>query len=157
MTPCVLCVVRVCVVCVCVVGVQCVCWRVFWCVCVCVGVGVSRCTPSPLFLPLPPTPLSVCTFKTPPVCTGTTPASGTRCGRGAGTHGGVLNLHTGSFQRGSTKRWVGLHPLVRNQEKLSTLPKEDYCMLHRKFVSLVAPLDTIPQRALPARGNLVAE
>ena len=30
-----------------------------------------------------------------PVCTGTTPASVTTCGRGAGTHGEVLNIHTG--------------------------------------------------------------
>ena len=29
-----------------------------------------------------------------PVCTGTTPASVTTCGRGAGTHGDVLNVHT---------------------------------------------------------------
>ena len=32
-----------------------------------------------------------------PVCTGTTPACVTTCGRGAGTHGGVLNVHTGTF------------------------------------------------------------
>ena len=30
-----------------------------------------------------------------PVCTGTTPACGNTCGRGAGTHGDVLNPHTG--------------------------------------------------------------
>ena len=30
-----------------------------------------------------------------PVCTGTTPACVTTCGRGAGTHGDVLNAHTG--------------------------------------------------------------
>ena len=40
------------------------------------------------------------TLKTPvfqyvPVCTGTTPASGNTCGRGAGTHGDVSNVHTG--------------------------------------------------------------
>ena len=29
-----------------------------------------------------------------PVCTGTTPACVTTCGRGAGAHGDVLNLHT---------------------------------------------------------------
>ena len=29
------------------------------------------------------------------VCTGTTPACGNTCGRGAGTHGDVLNVHTG--------------------------------------------------------------
>ena len=32
-----------------------------------------------------------------PVCTGTTPACGNTCGRGAGTHGDVLNLHTEVF------------------------------------------------------------
>ena len=31
------------------------------------------------------------------VCTGTTPACGNTCGRGAGTHGDVLNVHTGVF------------------------------------------------------------
>ena len=30
-----------------------------------------------------------------PVCTGTTPACGNTSGRGAGTHGDVLNVHTG--------------------------------------------------------------
>ena len=39
---------------------------------------------------------AVCTFKTHPVCAGTTPASVTTCGR-AGTHGDVLNVHTGVF------------------------------------------------------------
>ena len=32
-----------------------------------------------------------------PVCTGTTPACVTTCGRGAGTHGDVLILHTEGF------------------------------------------------------------
>ena len=32
-----------------------------------------------------------------PVCTGTTPACVKTCGRGAGTHGDVLNLHTEVF------------------------------------------------------------
>ena len=32
-----------------------------------------------------------------PVCTGTTPACGNTCARGAGTHGDVLNLHTEVF------------------------------------------------------------
>ena len=30
-----------------------------------------------------------------PVCAGTTPACGNTCGRGAGTHGDVFNVHTG--------------------------------------------------------------
>ena len=40
---------------------------------------------------------SVCRFKNVPVCTGTTPACVKTCGRGAGTHGDVLNLHTEVF------------------------------------------------------------
>ena len=40
---------------------------------------------------------SVCRFKTAPVCTGTTPACGNTCARGAGTHGDVLNLQTEVF------------------------------------------------------------
>ena len=80
------CVVRLCVVrCVCCWCAMCGCWC--WC--------VTQTTP---FLP-------VCTFKTPPphprvyiqnvpVCTGNTPASVTTCGRGAGTHRDVLNVHT---------------------------------------------------------------
>ena len=36
----------------------------------------------------------MCPLKTSPVCTVTTPASVTTCGRGGGTHGDVLNVHT---------------------------------------------------------------
>ena len=43
--------------------------------------------PSPSFPPLSP------------VCTGTTPACGNTCARGAGTHGDVLNLYTEVFLR----------------------------------------------------------
>ena len=39
---------------------------------------------------------SVCRFKTSP-CTGTTRTCVTTCGRGAGTHGDVLNPHTEVF------------------------------------------------------------
>ena len=31
------------------------------------------------------------------MCAGTTPACGNTCGRGAGSHGDVLNVHTGAF------------------------------------------------------------
>ena len=76
-----LCVVRLCVVqYVCVVGVH----YVWVCVLVLVLVLVSVCRPAA------PTPLPVCTFKTPPVCTGTTPASDTTCWR-------VVPVHTGTF------------------------------------------------------------
>ena len=40
-----------------------------------------------------------------PVCTGTTPACVTTCGRGAGTHGDVLNLHTEVFWTDTWERW----------------------------------------------------
>ena len=78
----------------CVIGVQ------------CVGVGVLVLVLVCHADPLPPhTPLSACMFKNVPhvyiqnvsVCTCTTLASVTTCGR-AGTHGDVLNLHTGVFQ-----------------------------------------------------------
>ena len=36
-------------------------------------------------------------FENVPVCAGTTPARGNTCVCGAGTHGDVLNLHTGFF------------------------------------------------------------
>ena len=39
-----------------------------------------------------------------PVCTGTTPACVTTCGRGAGTHGDVLNLHTEVFWTDTRER-----------------------------------------------------
>ena len=48
-----------------------------------------------------------------PVCTGTTPACVTTCGRGAGTHGDVLNLHKEGFfctyTRGRGERGAGGH------------------------------------------------
>ena len=49
-----------------------------------------------------------------PVCTGTTPACVTTCGRGAGTHGDVLNLHGGFLdghtgERGRGERGEGGH------------------------------------------------
>ena len=52
------------------------------------------------------------TLKTPvfqyvPVCTGTTPASGNTCGRGAGTHGDVSNVHTGGVLNVHRVRGVG--------------------------------------------------
>ena len=47
----------------------------------------------------PVTHLLVCTFQNVPVCTGTTPTCVYTCGRVAGTHGDVLNVHTGFFQR----------------------------------------------------------
>ena len=59
-------------------------------------------TPSPLppFSPSPPCVrlknLRVWSQNVP-VCTGTTPACGNTCARGAGTHGDVLNLHTEVF------------------------------------------------------------
>ena len=43
-----------------------------------------------------------------PVCTGTTPASGNTCGRGAGTHGDALNVHTGRVLNVHTVRRVGV-------------------------------------------------
>ena len=63
---------------------------------------VTRTGDDPLF-PLPFL-LRVCIRNVPlvyvrnvPVCTGTTPACVITCGRGAGTHGGVLNVHTEVF------------------------------------------------------------
>ena len=55
--------------------------------------------------PLPPLPPSPCVrpknlrvwIQDVPVCTDTTPACFDTCGRGAGTHGDVLNLHTEVF------------------------------------------------------------
>ena len=35
--------------------------------------------------------------KNVPVCTGTTRTCVSACARGAGTHGDVLNVHTGTF------------------------------------------------------------
>ena len=40
---------------------------------------------------------SVCTFKTSPVCTGTTRSCWKACARVAGIHGDVLNVHTEAF------------------------------------------------------------
>ena len=65
---------------------ECCCWCWCWCWCV---------TLTPL-----PTPLPVCTFKTSP------PACGNTCGRGAGTHGDVLNVHTVAFYNVHTGREV---------------------------------------------------
>ena len=102
-----------CVLCVCalcVVGVQCVGVRVCVGVLVCVGVGHQnelrfKFSFRPASLPLLPfllpthPPLSPYVQNAPrvyiknvPVCTGTT-----TCGRGAGTHGDDLNVHTTVF------------------------------------------------------------
>ena len=40
------------------------------------------------------------------VCTGTTPACGNTCGRGARTHGNVLNVHTEDALNVHTERGV---------------------------------------------------
>ena len=102
----VLCVSALCVVCV--VGVQCVGVGVCVGVCVCVLVLVLVCHADPSFL-LPP--LSQCVHpKRPPsvhskcpVYTGTTPASVNHVRRGSGgTHGDVLNVHTGVFNGHTT-------------------------------------------------------
>ena len=45
-----------------------------------------------------------CVDSNVPVCTGTTRTCVTTCGRGAGTHGDVLNLHTEVFSAGHTGR-----------------------------------------------------
>ena len=92
---CVLCVCALLVVCV--VGVQCVGVCVCWCWCWC------WCWWGPLLLPhhhhssprLYVQNARCVYIQNVPVCTGTTPASVTTCGRGAGTHGNVLNVHTG--------------------------------------------------------------
>ena len=42
-----------------------------------------------------------------PVCTGTTPACGNTCGRGASTHEDVPNVHTGGILNVHTGRGVG--------------------------------------------------
>ena len=83
MPPCGFCVVRLCVCALCVLlvcNVWClrVCWRVCWCWCWC-----GTLTHHPLHtIPLPHLSScvrskrsNVCTFRTSPVCTGTTPAS----------------------------------------------------------------------------------
>ena len=105
---CVLCVCVLCLCfCVCCWCAMCGCWRVCWCVCCCWCVTLTP--PLPLRPPSSPsphthTPLLVCTFKRPLLffktslmCSGTSPASVTTCARGAGTHGDVLNVHTGVF------------------------------------------------------------
>ena len=56
--------------------------------------------PPPLSLLLPrvcPSKKNPCVDSNVPVCTGTTPTCVTTCGRGAGSHGDVLNPHTGFF------------------------------------------------------------
>ena len=67
-----------------------------WCVCVvlcvvlcCVVCGV------------------VCDVQNVPVCVGNTSTCVTTCGRGAGTHGDVLNLHTEVFETDTRGREGG--------------------------------------------------
>ena len=108
-----------CVLCVCGLYVVCCwcavcgCWRVCWCVCVLVLVLVLVCRADPPSSPslphcpsLPPPHNSLPVYdqnaprvyiQNVPVCTGTTPASVTTRGRGAGTHGDVLNVQTEAF------------------------------------------------------------
>ena len=46
-----------------------------------------------------PHPCTRVYIRNVPVCTGTTRTCVSTCGRGAGTHGHVLNVHTGRFGR----------------------------------------------------------
>ena len=96
MTRSVLCVVRLCIVqCVCCWRVSwCGCWPVCWCWCWCVTLTLLHSTTS----------LPRVYIQNVSVCTGTTPASVTTCGRGAGSHGDVLNVHTWFFQRATPHR-----------------------------------------------------
>ena len=108
---CALCVLLVCNVCVCGVCVGvCRCW----CWCVTLNHPPSSPPTSPSLLPSPPTHPSLRVYvqlpppprvyiQNVPVCTGTSPASVTTCGSGAGTHGDVVNVHTG-FQRATPHR-----------------------------------------------------
>ena len=67
---------------------------VCWCVCWCWDWCVTLTSPPPLHHKHIRTPSPRVHVQNAPVCTGTTPASVTTCGRGAGTHGVVLNVHT---------------------------------------------------------------
>ena len=85
----------------------CLCLRVVWCVWCCGGLWcvvvcvvcvcgvVSPCVRSKRLRVL---------VQNVPVCTGTTRTCVTTCGRGAGTHGDVLNLHTEVFGTNTRKR-----------------------------------------------------
>ena len=70
---------------------------------------------------------SVCRFKTSPCVPATTPACVKTCGRGAGTHGGVLNLHTEVFWtdtrgggRGGEGEGKGVSPVSSAYQDWST-------------------------------------
>ena len=73
-----------------------------------------------------------------PVCTGTTPACGNTCGRRAGTHGDVLNVHTGGVP---TERGAGeggththQHPHTAHQQQTQhTTHKTEHARCHRQF------------------------
>ena len=82
-----------CVLCVCSLCVVCVGWC--WCS---RFVTLTSPPPSPHTHPSPRVYVrNAVHIQNVPVCTGTTPASVTTCGRVAGTHGDVLNVHTGVF------------------------------------------------------------
>ena len=67
-------------------------WRVCWCWCWCVTLTLpSFPHPSPRVYVQNAVRVYI---QNVPVCTGTTPACGNTCGRGAGAHGDVLNVHT---------------------------------------------------------------
>ena len=78
--------------------VLCVCW----CWCWCVTLTALPCPHSSPCVYVQNT--SRVYIRNVPVCTCTTPTSVTTCGRGAGTHGDVLNVHTRGFQRATPHR-----------------------------------------------------
>ena len=75
-----------------------VCCGVMWCVWCCVCCGVVCCGVWCVWCPRVYVQKRLRVYvQNVPVCTGTTPACVTTCGRGAGTHGDVLNLHKEGF------------------------------------------------------------
>ena len=75
---------------------------------------VSRTGDDPLFpLPLPPpcvhSKRPLVYVRNVPVCTGTTPACVITCGRGAGTHGDVLNSTHGGVLNVHTEVFLNVH------------------------------------------------
>ena len=85
------CVVLCCVVCCVVLCVWCVCVSVFVCVCVCCGTLKNVETRVSIQKSLR------VHIQNVTVCTGTTRTCVSTCARGAGTHGDVLNVNTGTF------------------------------------------------------------
>ena len=155
-----------CVMCACACVGVCVCGCVFFCVlvgwcCCLVGWLVLCCVSVWLWLWCVVCVCGVCKVQNAlrvyvqnvPVCTGTTPACGNTCARGASTHGDVLNVHT-ARSKGQRDTHTHQHHTHATQEQ-EKQEKQDACFLSSLSLHLVNTLFLFSTTMTMITGSLV--